>query len=62
MALNLNRVLSREKLLKCVWGYEYIGDTHIVDVHIRHIRKKIDDKFGIHLISTVRGIGYVIKN
>lgn len=62
-ALMKNRsiVMSREVLLEKVWGYDYMGETNVVDVYIRYLRSKIDDVFGIHLISTVRGVGYVIK-
>ncbi|WP_055665977.1 response regulator transcription factor [Desnuesiella massiliensis] len=59
---NKNIVLSREKLLDKVWGYEYLGDTNVVDVYIRYLRSKIDDKYNIKLIHTVRGVGYVLKN
>lgn len=59
---NKNIALTREQLLNNVWGYSYFGDTNVVDVYIRYLRQKIDDKFGIHLISTVRGVGYIIKD
>jgi two-component system, OmpR family, response regulator len=55
------QVLSREQLLNGVWGYEYYGDTNIVDVYIRYLRNKIDKSYGPALIHTARGIGYVIK-
>ena len=58
---NKNIVLDREKLLNEVCGYDYIGETNIIDVYVRYIRTKIDDKFGIKLITTVRGVGYSIK-
>lgn len=58
---NKNIVLSREKLMNTVCGYDYIGETNIIDVYVRYIRTKIDDKYGIKLIQTVRGVGYVIK-
>lgn len=61
MMRNKNIALSREQLLNNVWDYEYFGDTNVVDVYIRYLRQKIDDKYGIHLISTVRGVGYIIK-
>lgn len=56
---NRGKVLTRETLLDKIWGYEYIGETRTVDVHIRHLRKKveIDDK-NPKLIETIRGIGY----
>lgn len=59
---NRNVVLTREQLLNNVWDYEYFGDTNVVDVYIRYLRQKIDEKYGIHLISTVRGVGYIIKD
>lgn len=58
---NKNIVLGREKLLNDVCGYDYIGETNVIDVYVRYIRTKIDDKYGIKLIQTVRGAGYVIK-
>lgn len=56
---NKDKVMTREFLLDKIWGYEYIGETRTVDVHIRHLRKKIevDDK-NPKFIQTVRGIGY----
>ncbi|MFU0827976.1 MAG: Stage 0 sporulation A-like protein [Lachnoclostridium sp.] len=59
---NKNIAITREQLLNNVWGYEYFGDTNVVDVYIRYLRQKIDDKYGIHLINTVRGVGYIIKD
>ena len=58
---NRNIVLDRERLIGEIWGYDYDGETNVVDVYIRHLRTKIDDKYGIKLIQTVRGVGYVIK-
>jgi two-component system alkaline phosphatase synthesis response regulator PhoP len=55
LAQNHSMVLSREQLLEKVWGYDYFGDTRVVDVHIGHIRQKLGDD---HYIETVRGIGY----
>ncbi|MDP4144883.1 MAG: response regulator transcription factor [Bacillota bacterium] len=59
---NKNIVLSREKILETVWGYDYLGDTNVVDVYIRYLRSKIDDKYNKKLIHTVRGVGYVLRN
>lgn len=59
---NKNIALTREQLLNNVWDYEYFGDTNVVDVYIRYLRQKIDEKYGVHLISTVRGVGYIIKD
>ena len=56
---NKGRVMTRDFLLDKIWGYEYLGETRTVDVHIRHLRQKIeeDDKNPMH-IQTIRGIGY----
>ncbi|MDR1616748.1 MAG: response regulator transcription factor [Syntrophomonadaceae bacterium] len=59
---NKNLVLTREKLIEQVWGYDYLGETNIVDVYIRYLRGKIDDVFGKRIIHTIRGVGYVIKD
>ena len=51
------RVAKRDVLLERVWGYDYFGDTRVIDTHMKNIRKKIDYKY----ISTVKGIGYVLE-
>lgn len=56
------QVLNREQLLNGVWGYDYYGDTNVVDVYIRYLRNKIDKPFDTSLIHTVRGVGYVLKD
>lgn len=57
---NRGKVLSRNDLLDRIWGYDYYGETRTVDVHIRHLRKKImDDK--AEMIETIRGVGYKFK-
>jgi len=53
-------VFRRETLLNRIWGYEYIGDTNVVDVHIAHLRKEIGDS-GRRLIQTVYGVGYSFR-
>jgi len=58
---NTDIVLSRDTLLEKVCGYEYVGETNVIDVYIRYLRSKIDDVFSVHMIQTVRGVGYVIK-
>lgn len=58
---NKDLVVTREQILEKVWGYDFFGDTHVVDVYIRYLRSKIDDEFAVKLIETVRGIGYIIK-
>ncbi|MGM0370858.1 MAG: response regulator transcription factor [Bacillota bacterium] len=59
---NKNIVLQRDQILKKVWGYDYVGNTNIVDVYIRYLRTKIDDNSPTDYIETVRGVGYVIKD
>ena len=59
---NKRTVLSRDQILSTVWGYDYIGDTNVVDVYIRYLRAKIDERFGEKYIHTMRGVGYVIKD
>ena len=58
---NRNVVMTRERLAQLACGYDFVGETNIIDVYIRHLRSKIDDRHGIKLISTVRGVGYVIR-
>ena len=59
---NKGRVLTRDSLLDKVWGFNYTGETNAVDVYIRYLRCKIDEKYRIKLINTVRGVGYQIKD
>ena len=54
-------VLSRETFLSRVWGYDYVGETNVVDVYIRYLRSKLDAACGKSLIHTVRGVGYVLR-
>lgn len=61
LLINKNIVLTREQLIEKIWGYDYEGDTNVVDVFIRYLRSKIDDDFEDKLITTVRGVGYVIN-
>jgi two-component system, OmpR family, response regulator ArlR len=61
LMVNAGIVLSREKIASLACGYDYLGETNIVDVYVRHLRAKIDDRFGIKLVSSVRGVGYVIR-
>ena len=58
---NRNKVITREKALDVVWGYDYVGNTNVVDVYVRYLRSKIDDAYGVKIIETVRGLGYVIR-
>ena len=56
-----NRILSREQIKEHVWDFDYEGDSNIIDVLIKNIRKKIDIEAGKQIIYTKRGLGYVIK-
>src|SRR5579864_5736327 len=58
---NRGRPLSRTMIVEHVWDMDYDGLTNIVDVYIRHLRSKIDDKFPVKMIHTVRGIGYMLE-
>ena len=59
---NKRNVLSREQILQAVWGYDYNGDTNVVDVYIRYLRSKIDERYQEKYIYTVRGIGYAVRD
>ena len=59
---NKNRIVTRENILFHVWGYEYEGETNVIDVYIRHLRKKIEEDFSSEpIIHTVRGVGYTVR-
>ncbi|TBL80385.1 response regulator transcription factor [Paenibacillus thalictri] len=57
-----SQVLSREQIISDVWGYDFVGDTNIVDVYIRYLRQKIDKGRTPKLIQTARGVGYYIED
>lgn len=59
---NIDFVCSRERLMENVWGYDFLGQTNLVDVYIRYLRNKIDYRFHTELIRTIRGVGYIIKS
>lgn len=59
---NKNIVISRDTLLEKVCGYDYMGETNIIDVYVRYLRSKIDDVYQVKIIQTVRGVGYCIKD
>lgn len=59
---NRNVVISREQALDAVWGFDFYGNTNVVDVYIRYLRSKIDDVYNCKIIQTVRGSGYVIRS
>lgn len=62
LLVNRNIALSRENIIEKVWGYEYYGDTNIVDVFIKNIRRKLEDVMKVRMIQTIRGVGYVIRD
>ena len=59
---NKNIVISRDTLLEKVCGYDYMGETNIIDVYVRYLRSKLDDVYQVKIIQTVRGVGYCIKD
>lgn len=59
---NKNRAIPREEVLSEVWDYDYAGDTNVVDVYIRYLRQKVEEPLGLHLIETVRGVGYMVRD
>lgn len=58
---NKNIVLSRDTLLEKVCGYDYLGETNVIDVYVRYLRSKLDDVYHVKIIQTVRGVGYCIR-
>lgn len=62
LAENKGKVFSRAQLLDKVWGFEYLGDTRTVDIHIQRIRKKLEEYKGSSIIETVFGVGYKLNN
>ena len=62
LLLHRNKVHTRDELFNGVWGSDFLGDSNLIDVYIRYLRGKIDEGFDDKLISTVRGVGYTIKD
>jgi len=58
---NKNHVVTREQIMEKVWGYDFSGETNVLDVYIRYLRNKVDAPFTSPLIHTVRGVGYILK-
>ena len=58
---HIGRVCSRGEIIKDVWGFDYIGDTNLIDVYIRYLRSKIDNVYGTCYFKTVRGFGYIME-
>jgi DNA-binding response OmpR family regulator len=62
LLLHRNKVHTRDELFNGVWGSDFLGDSNLIDVYIRYLRGKIDEGFDDKLITTVRGVGYAIKD
>jgi DNA-binding response OmpR family regulator len=62
LLLHRNKVHTRDELFNGVWGSDFLGDSNLIDVYVRYLRGKIDDGFEDKLITTVRGVGYTIKD
>jgi DNA-binding response OmpR family regulator len=56
------QVLSRDQILEAVWGYDFMGESNIIEVYIRALRIKLEDNNSKRLLHTVRGVGYVLRN
>lgn len=61
LVLNKGIVLSRDKILQEVWGYDYLGNDNILDLYIKYVRDKVDKNYKRKFIQTVRGVGFVFK-
>ncbi|NJL49597.1 MAG: response regulator transcription factor [Leptolyngbyaceae cyanobacterium SM2_5_2] len=59
---NPRQVLTRDRILEEVWGYDFMGDSNIIEVYIRYLRLKLEAEGESRLIQTVRGVGYVLRN
>lgn len=62
MMLNPNRVLTRSMIAEHVWDYEFLNATNVIDVHIRSLRRKMDDPYAVKRVVTVRGAGYKLSS
>ena len=62
LLLHRNKVHTRDELFNGVWGSDFLGDSNLIDVYIRYLRGKVEEGFDEKLITTVRGIGYTIKD
>jgi DNA-binding response OmpR family regulator len=55
-------VLTREQILENVWGYDFTGESNVIEVYIRYLRLKIEEEGQKRLIQTIRGVGYVLRD
>lgn len=56
------QVITRDRILEQVWGYDFMGDSNIIEVYIRYLRLKLEENNEKRLVQTVRGVGYVLRN
>jgi DNA-binding response OmpR family regulator len=56
-----NQVVTRELIEQHIWNYEFEGESNVIDVYVRRLRRKIDDPFATKLLTTVRGVGYRLQ-
>jgi len=56
------RVLERAEIMRGVWGENFYGDDNLLDVYIRYLRQKIEDKQAVTLIHTIRGVGFILRD
>lgn len=56
------QVLTRDQILERVWGYDFMGDSNIIEVYVRYLRRKLEANQEKRLVQTVRGVGYVLRN
>ncbi|NET52525.1 MAG: winged helix-turn-helix transcriptional regulator, partial [Merismopedia sp. SIO2A8] len=61
LMMHPREVLTREQILENVWGYDFMGESNVIEVYIRYLRLKIEDEGKKRLIQTVRGVGYVLR-
>ena len=59
---NPRQVFTRDQILEKVWGYDFIGDSNVIEVYIRYVRIKLEENNEKRLIHTVRGVGYVLRD
>ena len=58
---NPRQVLKRDQIYEKVWGYDFEGESNVIDVYVRYLRSKLEKAGGARLIHTVRGVGYVLR-
>jgi DNA-binding response OmpR family regulator len=59
---NPRQVFTREQILEKVWGYDFVGDSNVIEVYIRYLRLKLEESNEKRLIHTVRGVGYALRS